>query len=116
MHAPEFPFERDADNVERAVRHNGLRYAVAQDNDFATWNAYENQFWPAKYLIDARGRVRYTHFGEGDYGETERRSAPCWRRPGASACGAPRGHARRRRRLQARRPSRTSEPSGRSGS
>ena len=71
VHAPEFPFERDAGNVERAVRANGLRYAVAQDNDFATWNAYENQFWPAKYLIDARGRVRYTHFGEGEYGATE---------------------------------------------
>ncbi len=72
MHAPEFPFERDADNVDRAVRQNGLRYAVAQDNDFATWSAYQNQFWPAKYLIDSRGRVRYSHFGEGAYGETER--------------------------------------------
>ena len=72
MHAPEFPFERDADNVDRAVRQNGLRYAVAQDNDFATWSAYQNQYWPAKYLIDSRGRVRYSHFGEGAYGETER--------------------------------------------
>ena len=71
VHAPEFPFERDAGNVARAVRSNGLRYPVAQDNEFATWNAYDNQFWPAKYLIDARGRVRYTHFGEGDYEETE---------------------------------------------
>jgi cytochrome c biogenesis protein CcdA/thiol-disulfide isomerase/thioredoxin len=71
VHAPEFPFERDAGNVEDAVRRHGLRYAVAQDNDFVTWNAYGNQFWPAKYLIDARGRVRYTHFGEGDYEETE---------------------------------------------
>ena len=71
VHAPEFPFERDPDNVARAVRGNGIRYPVAQDNEFATWNAYDNQFWPAKYLIDARGRVRYTHFGEGDYGETE---------------------------------------------
>ncbi|HEU0023594.1 MAG TPA: cytochrome c biogenesis protein DipZ [Thermoleophilaceae bacterium] len=72
LHAPEFPFERDADNVDRAVRQNGLRYAVAQDNDFATWTAYQNQFWPAKYLIDSRGRVRYVHFGEGAYEETER--------------------------------------------
>jgi thiol-disulfide isomerase/thioredoxin len=72
VHAPEFPFERDAENVEGAVRDNDLRYAVAQDNDFATWNAYGNQFWPAKYLIDARGRVRYTHFGEGEYETTER--------------------------------------------
>jgi cytochrome c biogenesis protein CcdA/thiol-disulfide isomerase/thioredoxin len=71
VHAPEFPFERDAGNVEDAVDRYGLRYAVAQDNDFVTWNAYGNQFWPAKYLIDARGRVRYTHFGEGEYEETE---------------------------------------------
>jgi cytochrome c biogenesis protein CcdA/thiol-disulfide isomerase/thioredoxin len=71
VHAPEFPFERDAGNVARAIRSNGLRYPVVQDNDFATWRAYGNQFWPAKYLIDARGRVRYTHFGEGDYEETE---------------------------------------------
>jgi thiol-disulfide isomerase/thioredoxin len=71
VHAPEFPFERDPDNVARAVRNNGIRYPVAQDNEFATWNAYDNRFWPAKYLIDARGHVRYTHFGEGDYEETE---------------------------------------------
>jgi thiol-disulfide isomerase/thioredoxin len=72
LHAPEFPFERDAGNVERAIGRNGLRYAVAQDNDFATWRAYGNQYWPAKYLIDARGRVRYVHFGEGEYDATER--------------------------------------------
>jgi cytochrome c biogenesis protein CcdA/thiol-disulfide isomerase/thioredoxin len=72
VHAPEFPFERDAGNVEQAIERNDLRYAVAQDNDFVTWDAYGNQFWPAKYLIDARGRVRYTHFGEGAYEETER--------------------------------------------
>jgi len=72
MHAPEFPFERDAGNVGRAIERNGLRYPVAQDNDFATWSAYGNQYWPAKYLIDARGRVRYVHFGEGGYDRTER--------------------------------------------
>ena len=71
VHTPEFPFERDAGNVEDAIAQNGLRYPVAQDNDYATWDAYGNQFWPAKYLIDARGQVRYTHFGEGDYEETE---------------------------------------------
>ena len=71
VHTPEFPFERDAGNVEEAIAQNGLRYPVAQDNDYATWDAYGNQFWPAKYLIDARGQVRYTHFGEGDYEETE---------------------------------------------
>ena len=71
VHTPEFPFERDAGNVEDAIAQNALRYPVAQDNDYATWDAYGNQFWPAKYLIDARGQVRYTHFGEGDYEETE---------------------------------------------
>ena len=71
LHAPEFPFERDAGNVERAIGRNGLRYAVAQDNDFATWDAWGNQYWPAKYLIDAKGHVRYTHFGEGEYDTTE---------------------------------------------
>jgi len=72
LHAPEFPFERDAGNVASAIRQNGLEYPVAQDNEFITWSAYGNQFWPAKYLIDSRGRVRYTHFGEGEYDETER--------------------------------------------
>jgi cytochrome c biogenesis protein CcdA/thiol-disulfide isomerase/thioredoxin len=71
VHTPEFPFERDAGNVEEAIDQNGLRYPVAQDNDYATWEAYGNQYWPAKYLIDAEGQVRYTHFGEGDYEQTE---------------------------------------------
>jgi cytochrome c biogenesis protein CcdA/thiol-disulfide isomerase/thioredoxin len=72
VHTPEFPFERDAGNVRDAIDQNGLGYAVAQDNDYATWDAYANEYWPAKYLIDAQGRVRYTHFGEGAYDETER--------------------------------------------
>jgi len=71
VHTPEFSFEHEAKNVERAIAQNGLRYAVAQDNDYATWDAWGNQYWPAKYLIDARGRVRYAHFGEGSYGDTE---------------------------------------------
>jgi cytochrome c biogenesis protein CcdA/thiol-disulfide isomerase/thioredoxin len=71
VHTPEFPFEKSASNVRAAIAANGLRYPVAQDNDDATWNAYGNQYWPAKYLIDAAGRVRYTHFGEGEYLRTE---------------------------------------------
>jgi cytochrome c biogenesis protein CcdA/thiol-disulfide isomerase/thioredoxin len=71
VHTPEFTFERDLDNVERAVRRNGLHYAIAQDNSYATWDAWGNQYWPAKYLVDAEGRVRYTHFGEGAYEQTE---------------------------------------------
>jgi cytochrome c biogenesis protein CcdA/thiol-disulfide isomerase/thioredoxin len=72
VHTPEFPFEREAGNVETAIRENGIRYPVAQDNEQATWNAYGNQYWPAEYFIDAEGRVRYVHFGEGEYGEKEK--------------------------------------------
>jgi cytochrome c biogenesis protein CcdA/thiol-disulfide isomerase/thioredoxin len=72
VHTPEFPFEKDAGNVRSAIAQNGIRYPVAQDNDYATWNAYANQYWPAHYLIDANGQVRYVHFGEGKYAETER--------------------------------------------
>jgi cytochrome c biogenesis protein CcdA/thiol-disulfide isomerase/thioredoxin len=72
VHTPEFPFERDAGNVEAAIEAAGLHYPVAQDNERATWNAYGNQFWPAEYFVDAEGRVRYAHFGEGEYEEKER--------------------------------------------
>jgi cytochrome c biogenesis protein CcdA/thiol-disulfide isomerase/thioredoxin len=71
VHTPEFGFEHEASNVARAVSRDHLTYPVVQDNRYATWDAWGNQYWPAKYLIDARGRVRYTHFGEGDYGKTE---------------------------------------------
>jgi len=91
VHAPEFPFERDAGNVERAIERNRLRYPVAQDNDFATWRAYGNQYWPAKYLIDARGRVRYTHFGEGDYDVTERAIRELLAEAGHERLGGPAG-------------------------
>jgi cytochrome c biogenesis protein CcdA/thiol-disulfide isomerase/thioredoxin len=72
VHTPEFPFEREAGNVRRAIDQNGISYPVVQDNEQRTWNAFRNQYWPAKYLIDAEGRVRYTHFGEGEYGTTEK--------------------------------------------
>jgi cytochrome c biogenesis protein CcdA/thiol-disulfide isomerase/thioredoxin len=71
VHSPEFPFERDAGNVASAIRREGIRYPVAQDNKLATWSAWGNQYWPADYLIDARGQVRDAHFGEGDYDRTE---------------------------------------------
>jgi cytochrome c biogenesis protein CcdA/thiol-disulfide isomerase/thioredoxin len=72
VHAPEFAFEHDLGNVRAAVKRLGVRYPVALDNDFETWNAYGNQYWPADYLIDAAGRVRDYHYGEGDYEKTER--------------------------------------------
>ncbi len=72
VHSPEFPFEKEASNVEEAIERNGIHYPVVQDNDLATWTAYANQYWPAEYFIDSRGRVRFTHFGEGEYGEKEK--------------------------------------------
>jgi cytochrome c biogenesis protein CcdA/thiol-disulfide isomerase/thioredoxin len=71
VHSPEFAFERVESNVRENVRKLGVRYPVALDNDFVTWQSWRNQYWPAKYLIDKRGHVRYYHFGEGDYAETE---------------------------------------------
>ena len=71
VHTPEFEFEKDYDNVAEAVEKFGLEYPIVQDNDFGTWRAFENRYWPAKYLIDTDGRIRYFHFGEGAYDETE---------------------------------------------
>ncbi len=71
VHAPEFTFEKDAHNVEQAIRDLGITYPVAMDNQYAIWNAYKNEYWPAHYLIDAQGRIRHQHFGEGAYQETE---------------------------------------------
>ena len=71
VHTPEFPFERSTPNVVDALKKFGIEYPVAQDNRYATWGAYRNRYWPAAYLIDKQGRIVYTHFGEGNYKETE---------------------------------------------
>jgi cytochrome c biogenesis protein CcdA/thiol-disulfide isomerase/thioredoxin len=71
VETPEFSFERDASNVASAISQFGIKYPVVQDNEMGTWNAYGNEYWPADYLIDARGQVRYATFGEGDYSQTE---------------------------------------------
>lgn len=71
VHTPEFEFEKKSENVLNAIKQYKIHYPVAQDNDYATWNVYNNQYWPAEYLIDAKGNVRRTHFGEGKYEETE---------------------------------------------
>ena len=71
VHRPEFEFEKDRANVEEAVGLAGIEYPVVLDNDSATWDAYDNRYWPAWYLVDADGFVRYRHFGEGAYEETE---------------------------------------------
>ncbi|MBL8080537.1 MAG: redoxin domain-containing protein [Anaerolineales bacterium] len=70
-HYPEFSFEEDLSNLQNAVAEYEIQYAVAQDNDGATWKAYKNQYWPALYLIDKKGHLRYVHIGEGGYQKTE---------------------------------------------
>ena len=72
VHTPEFPFERDEDNVREAVQEMAVRYPVALDPDFGVWNAFSNSYWPAIYIADMDGRIRYHHYGEGDYDECER--------------------------------------------
>ena len=71
VHAPEFAFEKDQANVRRAVSELGITYPVAIDNDYAIWRAFDNQYWPAHYFVDAQGRIRGHHFGEGSYEESE---------------------------------------------
>lgn len=72
VHSPEFAFERNIDNVRRAVADLDIGYPVAIDNSYAVWQAFGNQYWPAQYIIDAQGRIRHEHFGEEGYGESER--------------------------------------------
>ncbi|MBB5739409.1 cytochrome c biogenesis protein DipZ [Brevundimonas aurantiaca] len=72
VHTPEFAFEKSEANVREAVNRLGVTYPVAMDNDFAVWRAFRNQYWPAHYFIDAQGRIRHHHFGEGDYDGSER--------------------------------------------
>ena len=72
VHAPEFAFERDVGNVTKAMKELGINYPVAIDNGYKIWRAFNNEYWPAHYFADAQGRIRYHHFGEGDYAESER--------------------------------------------
>ena len=71
VHAPEFEFEKEIENVQMSVDEEGIEWPVALDNEMSTWRSFNNRYWPAKYLIDTNGEVRYTHFGEGAYRETE---------------------------------------------
>ncbi|MFK0164903.1 cytochrome c biogenesis protein DipZ [Rhizobium sp. NPDC090279] len=72
VHAPEFAFEKNVDNVKKAIADLGITYPVAIDNNYAIWRAFDNEYWPAHYFIDAQGQVRHHHFGEGDYDQSER--------------------------------------------
>lgn len=71
VHTPEFEFEKNPGNVTKAISDFGLKYPIMQDNNYATWRAYANRYWPAKYFVDVNGKIRFTHFGEGDYDESE---------------------------------------------
>jgi thioredoxin family protein len=101
VHTPEFAFEHDTGNVGEAVRREGIRYPVAQDNGYATWEAFSNQAWPAEYLIDARGHIRHVLLGEGEYDETEQAIRTLLREAGAASLGG------------ASRPGRTFDPATR---
>ena len=72
VHTPEFDFEKEPANVQKAVKKFGITYPVAMDSNHEIWNAFHNQYWPAHYFIDAKGKVRFEHFGEGNYAESER--------------------------------------------
>jgi len=72
IHSPEFEFEKDPDNVKMAIEKFGISYPVLLDNDMETWKAFENRYWPRKYIADHEGYIRYDHIGEGGYKETEK--------------------------------------------
>jgi cytochrome c biogenesis protein CcdA/thiol-disulfide isomerase/thioredoxin len=84
VHAPEFAFERNVGNVTKAMKDLGINYPVAIDNDYKIWRAFNNEYWPAHYFADAQGRIRYHHFGEGEYAESERVIQQLLREAGAT--------------------------------
>ena len=88
VHTPEFVFEKSPANVAKAIKDHGLTYPVAQDNEYETWNAFDNHYWPAKYLIDAEGNIRYHHFGEGGYDETDAAIASLLKEIGYTGSGS----------------------------
>ena len=88
VHAPEFAFEKNIDNVKKAAADLKLTYPIAIDNDYAIWRAFDNQYWPAHYFIDAEGRIRHHHFGEGDYDGSERVIQKLLAEAGKSAASA----------------------------
>ena len=89
VHAPEFAFEKKIDNVRKAVGDFKITYPVAIDNNYKIWRAFDNSYWPAHYLIDAKGRIRYHHFGEGDYNQTEQAIQDLLREAGTEMAAGP---------------------------
>ena len=87
VHTPEFAFEKNIDNVRRAVRQMKIDYPMVIDNDYAIWRAFRNQYWPALYFIDAQGRIRQHHFGEGEYERSEKTIQQLLAEAGVSGTG-----------------------------
>ena len=106
VHTPEFPFEREVENVREAAQAMRVEYPIALDSDYGVWSAFANRYWPAVYLADAEGRIRYHHFGEGEYDEGE------WMIQHLLREAAKRGH-RRRARLRHRATGSRRKPTGR---
>ncbi len=88
VHTPEFAFEKEPNNVQKAVRDLKVNYAVAIDSDYKIWQGFNNQYWPAHYFIDGKGRIRYHHFGEGEYDESERVIQQLLKENGATSVSA----------------------------
>ena len=95
VHTPEFSVEKEPANVERAVRDLKVTYPVAIDSDYRIWEAFDNQYWPALYFIDAKGRIRHHYFGEGEYAEAERVLQELLKESGARPRGREHGACRR---------------------
>jgi thiol-disulfide isomerase/thioredoxin len=88
VHTPEFAFEKNLDNVRRAMQQMKIEYPIAVDNDYVIWRAFDNRYWPALYFVDARGRLRQHHFGEGEYARSEMAIQRLLAEAGASSAGA----------------------------
>jgi hypothetical protein len=101
VHTPEFPFEHNLENVRPAVQQTRVEYPVVIDNDYSVWRAFKNQYWPALYMIDTRGRVRERQFGEGEYERSERTIQRLLAEAGVTGV-AKRHCARRGRRVRSR--------------
>jgi hypothetical protein len=87
VHTPEFPFEKNVDNVRRAMKQMAIDYPIVFDSDYSIWRAFSNQYWPALYFLDPRGKIRQHHFGEGEYEESERTIQRLLQEAGASGVG-----------------------------
>ena len=103
VHSPEFPFEGDIDNVRRAATRLMVDYPIAVDSDHAVWRAFQNHYWPALYFVDAKGRIRHHHFGEGEYERSEQVIQQLLAEAGARDAGGRALSARRRARARGRR-------------